>query len=298
MRTFFAALIGALLAFGPAGAADTTHHKIVSIDGSADARRVSVRIDERLGEAALANLGSAIAARAKAGETVATIAVYLPGGDLAHAPWATLKASASGFDITVSGLTAEDEAALRAEAGADGRAIVGMWLTSPPALPGRLTILRAKGGKLIAEWQLKSGQKTVDDLVAQKTGRGIRYDVVGGDGAYYLAAWGGALELGDKSRVIAVAEHIAIGKPVAVKAAPVLPAPAGDAAKTVSPSTTKAGALAAADATTAVEAKPGLASKSGSAAQPNRPRRPQKTAAPARRKGAPVADLMGSSIAR
>lgn len=298
MKRIMAALLSALFVMGPAAAVETIPHKIVSIDGPADARRIAVRIDARLPEAALSNLAAAISAKSKPGEAVSVISVFLPGGDLAHAPWATLKAKDGGVEIVVSGLSAQDEAAFRAEASADGRDILGVWLTSPPALPGRLTILRAKGGKLVAEWRLKSGQKTVDDLLAQKTGRGIRYDVVGGDGAYYLATWGGTLELGDRARVIAVAERLVAERPAPVAAAPLAKTPAVEAGKVAVSNDGKAGALAKADAVAAGEVPPGQLDQSVPATNAQRPRRAQKSVTSTRRNGAPVADLMGSAIAR
>ncbi len=191
-------------------------YKIVSDDDAAGLRRVTVRIDRRLSESDLKAVSDTLTKAQKSGSSGAQIdavAFYLPTMKLAQGPWAEQRLS-SGGKITILGLRLDEEIAYRAEALSDQRPIIGMWLTSPPALPGRLTIWREKGGKTFAEWRLRSGQKTVDELDETQSSRGRRFNIAGVSGAYYLATWGGDLELGDKSSVIAVAERLVIDKAV------------------------------------------------------------------------------------
>lgn len=200
-------------------AAEAPHYKVVSVDGEPTARKLSVRIDNRLSEAAAKELAKALSDKTKAGERVATVNFYLPDGELSEGPWGVARIEAAGIQLNVLGLRAEEEAAYRAEAENDTRDVVGVWLTSPPALPGKLTIVRGAKGRFVSEWHLRSGQKTTDELTMTRVSRGTRYDVVGGDGAYYLAAWNGSLQLADATRIIATAEKLAVEKKPATVAA-------------------------------------------------------------------------------
>ncbi len=211
MARIWASLIcvGLLACAGPAHAQALPDSKTVSIDGPEGARVIAVRVNERLSERVLYDLAGDLAAKHKSGETVAAISFFLPKSDLAAQPWAIARFENTRPDIAILGLRAEEEALFRSEAQLDGRDVVGVWLTSPPALPGKLTILKSKDG-LIAEWHLRNGQKTYDKLNASRSSRGVRYTVIGGDGAYYLAARGGELLLGDATRIIAVAERLPV----------------------------------------------------------------------------------------
>lgn len=284
MARFQTALAGMCLFWGllvlgaPAEASEAPAYKIASVDGETGSRRLAVRIDTRLPEKALKDLAGGIAAKAKTNEQIAVVKFYLPGSELVQEPWATARFDGANISVTVSGLRAEEEAAFLAEAEQDMRDVVGVWLTSPPALPGKLTILKAPKGRFIAEWHLRSGQKTSDEVTRSQVSRGYRYDVVGGDGAYYLATWGGALQLGDATRVIAMAEKLVVEKKPVNTAKPVA------AASPLVPAATTA--VPAANPTTLTDA---------SKAVP----RPQRAKAPVRQKSrSSVADLMGGSIAR
>ncbi|MEQ1715514.1 MAG: hypothetical protein ABL907_05950 [Hyphomicrobium sp.] len=309
MHRLFGALLCALLFAFPclvlpelgstAAAGEPAANKVVSVDGTPDARKITVRVAQRLTETALKDLAAALRDKAKPGEKIAAVAAYLPREELSQSPWAVVKLD-PGVDVKVLGLRVEEETAFRAEAQSDARDVIGVWLTSPPALPGRLTLVRAKGGKTIAEWHLRSGEKTVDEVFASKTSKGQRYDIAGSGGAYYLATWSGDLELGDKSRVIAVAERlqlekrdltknaatkdsakgVAVPAPVAASSADVKAVPAGQHGV---PATATAAALDA---------------KTGDVSKPQKPGRYAAKAPAPHRAGAPATDFMGSSIAR
>lgn len=281
------ALLAACLPVSHVLAADIVPHKIVSVDGEPKSRKLSVRIDTRMTEKAIKDLAVGIAAKHKPGEAIATIAFYLPGHELTQAPWANARISGVNAEVSVMGLRAEEETAFRAEAETDTRDVVGVWLTSPPALPGKLTILRAQKGCFIAEWHLRSGQKTTDEVTMARVSRGYRYDVVGGDGAYYLATWSGPLQLGDATRTIALAEKLVIDKkPIAASKALNAIAPAQPVAAGASTATQGTPAAGPASATLAT-ADPAKAA----------PRSRRKSVAK-RKTGSSVADLMGGSLTR
>lgn len=260
-------------------------------DGPADARKLFVRIKARLPESGLKDLAASLAARSKPGTRLALVNVYLAGNAKAADPWAIVRIVEGAPQISVLGLRAEEEAVFRAEAQADTRDVVGHWLTSPPALPGKLTIVRGSGGRFVAEWHLRNGQKTSDEVAASRSSRGQRFDVIGGEGNYYVAAWDGSLQLGDATRTIAVAERLIVEpRP----AAPV-------AAKAQSRTQSAALPTAAAAAEPTNPALPAAAGAGPSVAAPepaaSKARRTLK-AAPARKSRSSVADLMGGALAR
>lgn len=256
-------------------------YKTLGIDGPESAREMAVRVNGRLSERVLYDLAGDLAAKHKPGETIAAISFFLPKSDLAAQPWAIARFKNTRPDIAILGLRAEEEALFRSEAQLDGRDVVGVWLTSPPALPGKLTILKSKDG-LIAEWHLRNGQKTYDKLNASRSSRGMRYTVIGGDGAYYLASYGGELLLGDATRIIAVAERLPVDPNARLaarkaQASAVTPAMPDQAAAT-------------ADAASAAPVIP--------AAKTPGTRSRRAVRAPAPKGGGFVADLMRGAIAR
>lgn len=278
-----------LILTAPVHASDAPKFRIVAVDGTPDARMLAVRIESRLPQKDLKDLSLAIAASRKKGETVASLRFYLPGNELTQDPWATAQIDGSNAQLNVLGLRAEDEAQYRAEAQSEMRDVVGVWITSPPALPGKLTILRTAKGGFMAEWHLRSGQKTTDQLMLSRSSRGQRYEVVGGEGAYYLATWSGPLQLGDATRVIAYGEKLVIEKkpaapPVALQTQK--PVVAGSAPG-------PAAATLQADGTAAADASGATVVPAATAPRPRRAK--QATRAKPR---SSVADLMGSSLSR
>ncbi|MGQ0457723.1 MAG: hypothetical protein ACT4OU_11745 [Hyphomicrobium sp.] len=195
--------------------------QIVSEDARQDGVALSVRIQGRLTEADLKRVADTLRLRRAAGKPpIESLAFYLPGMDIAGQPWADAT-FAPDPRVVVKGLRREEQDAYRAEASADARDVVGVWLTSSPAPLGLLTIYREPGRKLFAEWRLRNGHKSVDEIYESVGNRGRRYDIAGSDGGYYLALWSGALQLGDRSSVIAVAERLTFEK----KALEVIAAP-------------------------------------------------------------------------
>lgn len=228
-----------LLALVPmAQAGPQPPYRVVSEDGSGDNRRIAVRLDARLPEAELKAIAATFRDKAVSAQTPAVVTFYLPGMALSQSPWAEMR-FAPEPRIAINGLRFEEVTAFATEAAADPRDVFGVWLTAPPALPGKLTIWRDKSGKRFADWHLRSGQKTTDELDEIKTSRGRRFEIKGSNGGYYLATWAGALELGEGKTVIAVAERLVIPKETAPKAkpAPVATAlpPATDSKRASSP---------------------------------------------------------------
>jgi hypothetical protein len=186
-------------------------YKIVSEDIQAGSKSISVRIDGRLNEADLASLADTLQRQKAPDKTALLVKYYLPAMPLNDAPWAVVH-YAPNRNVTINGLRLDEEEAFRAKAESDPRNLVGVWLTSPPAVPGKLTIWRETNRNMYAEWQLRNGTKTIDQLVETRSQRGRRYNIVGADGGYYLGLWNGSLELGDQDSVIAIAERLKFEK--------------------------------------------------------------------------------------
>lgn len=219
MKRRYLAVIVTMITTAAFGGQMAPAFQIVSEDGDAAARRLAVRAGQRLSEPDLKAMAETIKARQPAGTVIEVIRVYLPDMKLTQNAWAEVH-PAGGGKVVINGLRADEIEAYRAEAAGDTRAVIGVWLTAPPAMPGRLTIWRDKSGKVSAEWRLRNGEKSVDELIESKVSNGRRFDIVGAGGGYYLATHGGDLELGQKSNVIAVAERLTFEK-APVKAEPI-----------------------------------------------------------------------------
>jgi hypothetical protein len=192
----------------------------IAHDATSDGRRtVGVRLERRLDDATLVRIATAVHARSAPGVSRARVTFLLPGQAVAD-PWATVVLSPEPR-VTIHGLSVADVDALTAEHRADQRTMVGSWLTSPPAPPARLTIYRS-GGRLLAEWRLRNGQRTVDDVQETASDAGRRYVVAGGGS--FLVVRSGELQIWDGTTRIATAERIRAEPP------PAPPAAAGAAA--------------------------------------------------------------------
>ncbi len=222
--SWFLSLIGcmtaALLAIGLAAPAHarSPSHEIVSEDIRDGVAIFSVRLDDRLSEADVKALAHDIRTKAPPAKQPQSIKFFLSAMALSAPAWADVDFGPDAR-VTIRGLRLEEERAFRAEAAGDQRALIGVWLTSPPALTGKLTIWRDKNKKLFSEWQLRTGIKTVDALTEIRSQRGRRYAIDGSDGGYYLALWNGELELGDATNVVAIAERLTINSKPPLQAA-------------------------------------------------------------------------------
>ena len=184
--------------------------KVFSEDASAGRRVVAVRIDHRISEAEVSRIAEAVKSRARAQAARTQVNFYLNGVRAGEGAWASAT-YAPDLKIVVNGLTAEEEQAFAAEVENDPRNVVGAWLTGAPAVPGRLMVFREKN-RLFAEWRVRGGHRTVDEVVESRGSRGHRFDIPGDDSQYYVMLPGGALELRDKTALIAVAERIPLAK--------------------------------------------------------------------------------------
>ena len=221
MLALAAGFCGALSAPAPVQA--ETHHlppyASVNEELSEQRRAVFVRIDRRIDEAGLLGIAREVQAREKRAYARTQVNFVLPGMPMNQGSWASVL-FAPEPKVMVHGLSRTDEELFLAEHRADRRPLLGSWLTSPPAAPGRLTIY-SDHGKVFAEWRLRGGQKTVDELIDTTAKAVRRFDVPGG--GYYVLTRSGELEIWDKTNLIATAERIRpehLTLPVAVALGP------------------------------------------------------------------------------
>ncbi len=218
-------------------------YRAVSEDLSEQRRSVFVRIDRRLDDADLQAIAADVQARAKRSYARTQVNFILPGMPSNQSAWASVL-FAPDAKILIHGLSRADEDVFLAEHKADRRSLLGSWLTSSPAPLGRLTIY-SDHGKVFAEWRLRGGQKTVDELFDTTTKTVRRFDVPGG--GYFVLTRAGELEIWDKTNLIATAERIrpeqlatptvtaTAGKGAVVAARPSLSAPSAANAMPSSP---------------------------------------------------------------
>jgi hypothetical protein len=198
---------------------------VVSQDVAEQRRSVAVRVARRLDDAELALVGETVRARDKRAFARTHVNIFLPGQPLTQGPWASVLL-APDPKVVVHGLRRDDEEMFLAEHRADRRPMLGSWLTSPPAVPGRLTIY-SDAGRIYAEWRLRSGQKTVEEVQdgpALKSGRRLEIPGAG----FYVLTRTGDLEIWDKSTLIATAERIRpdhLAFPAAVALGKTMPGP-------------------------------------------------------------------------
>lgn len=189
----------------PAQAGSQPVYKTIAEDASESRRIVSVRLDTRAGEDELARIATSLRKGDQDGRRT-LVNFYLPGMSLKETSWATAT-FAPALKISVHGLTLDEEAAYRAEAAREKRPVVGMWLTQAPAVPGLLVIYREKT-KLFAEWRVRGGHRTVEEVIESRWNGGRRFDIAGDAGQHYVLVSGGVLELREKSGLIAAAEPV------------------------------------------------------------------------------------------
>jgi hypothetical protein len=206
---------------GPTAVADDkAPYRIVSEDISADTSRryVAVVLPRRIAEAEIGRIAEVVRAKEKVLHEKTTVNFYLPGMKIGQGAWA-VATFAPTLKIGIVGLRLDEEQTALADAQVDRRVLIGVWLTAPPAAPGRLILYRA-GAKTFAEWRLRDGSKSVDELVESRDPRGRHLAPVSASGGteFYLLAWTGELELRDGATVIATAERLpGIGDKITAK---------------------------------------------------------------------------------
>lgn len=169
-------------------------------------RYAAVLLPRRHAETELARIADLVRAKEKAPHEKTVINFYLPGMKVGQGAWATATYQPA-LKVQIIGLRLDEEQSAIAEATADRRALVGVWLMAPPASPGRLTIFR-DGAKTFAEWRLRSGARSVEQLVETRDPKGHRLAPAAGGTENYLLGWSGELELRDGVSVIATGERL------------------------------------------------------------------------------------------
>jgi hypothetical protein len=196
---------------------------VVSEETSEQRHAFAVRLEARVDEVALMKIATTLKSRAKREYAKTQVSFFLPGMAITQGSWANVLFSPDP-KLTVSGLRLEDEELLHAEFKADTRAMLGSWLTSPPAPAGRLTIY-SDHGRIFAEWRLRSGMKSVDELRDSPVGKAKRFDMSGG--GHYVLTKSGDIEIWDQTTLIAVGERMRHDAPTAPAVIAARPAPAG-----------------------------------------------------------------------
>ncbi len=207
MRAMLVAVAAATIA-GSVQAADVQPaYKVVAEEKSETNRTVDVRIERRIDEADVTAIANAIVNRETKPFTRTIVNFVLPMSKPGEPPWASASLVRE-VRVKIAGLRLDEERQFVAEARADRRDVIGAWLTSTPATPGRLTIYR-ENRRLYAEWRMRSGVRTRDEVAETRTSSGRRFDLkAAANDDHFVILAAGDLEIRAKGALIAVGERI------------------------------------------------------------------------------------------
>ena len=213
MRAMLVVITAVTLA-GAVNAADVQPvYKVIAEEKSEANRTVDVRIERRIDEADVTAIANAIVNRETKPYMRTIVNFVLPMAKPGEPPWASASLVRE-LKVKIPGLRLDEERQFLSEARADRRDVIGSWLTSTPATPGRLTIYR-ENKRLYAEWRMRSGVRTQDEVAETRTSSGRRFDLkLAANDDHFVIMAGGDLEIRAKGAVIAVGERIKDGPAV------------------------------------------------------------------------------------
>lgn len=184
-------------------------YKVVAEDrGTEDRRVIEVSLERRAGETELMRIAGEVKAKGARPNERTIVNFHLGTTKVSGTPWAVARFKPD-TRVLVIGLRLDEEERYVAEARADKRNLVGVWLTSSPLSPGKMTLYR-EGGRLFAEWRLRGGQMSVMELAGNPV-RGNRLtDKSGKSRDNFVLLGNGELEVRDGDQVVGVAERVSL----------------------------------------------------------------------------------------
>lgn len=184
-------------------------YKVVAEDRGTEGRRViEVGLERRASETELMRIAGEVKAKGAQSSERTIVNFHLGTTKVSGTPWAVARFRPDAR-VLVIGLRLDEEERYVAEARADKRNLIGVWLTSSPLSPGKMTIYR-DAGRLFAEWRLRGGQVSVLEL-AGTPARGNRLTDKSGKSRDNLVLLGnGELEVRDGDQVVGVAERVSL----------------------------------------------------------------------------------------
>lgn len=206
MRAVLATMLAISASSGVAAQTLPTY-RVIAEEKSEAGRTVDIRIERRLDEADIGAIANAIVGKETKPYARTTVNFILPAARPGEPPWANATLVRE-IRVKIPGLRLDEERMFVAEAHGDRRDVIGSWLTSTPATPGRLTLYR-EGRKLFAEWRMRTGVKTQDEVTETRVSAGRRFDLKSGASEdHFLMLPNGDLEIRAKGTLIASAERI------------------------------------------------------------------------------------------
>lgn len=187
------------------------------ISAGTSTRFVAIALPRRQVEAELTRIAEVARAAEKQPFEKTVVNFYLPGMRIGQGAWAVATFNPA-LKVSIVGLRLDEEQTAEAELKVDRRNLIGSWLMAPPATPGRLTIYK-EGARSFAEWRLRDGTRSVEELSEQKDHRGRHMSPVAGGSMYYLLSDKGELELRDERSIIATGERLRVANDKAAEVA-------------------------------------------------------------------------------
>ena len=168
---------------------------------------LDLRLERKASEQELATIARELRDDAGGAYERIFILYYLPGMKPGSGAWATSHYN-PGLNVSILGMTAEQEQVLSKEPSTTGGDVIGNWIDDG-ILAGKITIFKVDGIAHFHE-RFKDGSELTKRLVERKTSSGWRYDYAEGSstGDHYVINQSGALEIRDNEGLISVARKL------------------------------------------------------------------------------------------
>ncbi len=132
---------------------------------------------------------------------------YLPGMLPDAGAWATTHFNPS-LQVSILGMTTEQEQALARQVNSPGQQVIGVWLDKSPS--ANRTTLYKKGGKIFWERKFWDGSELTLEMIERSSSSGRRFDMRerNASGDYIVIRASGVLELRDSIGLISTARSV------------------------------------------------------------------------------------------
>ncbi|MCH9020330.1 MAG: peptidoglycan-binding protein [Proteobacteria bacterium] len=168
---------------------------------------LDVRLDRRASEQEIASIARELKDNAGGTYERTFIMFYLPGMTPGAGAWATAIFD-PGLEVSVLGMTTDQERSLTSAPPTTGGDIIGVWIKDRfPA--SRITIFKKNGVPRIQQ-KYNDGSESTTRLLEQETSSGWRYDYAEGSatGDHFVITRSGTLEIRDNEGTISVARRV------------------------------------------------------------------------------------------
>ncbi len=169
---------------------------------------LDVRLSRKATEKELAQIARELKGGTPGSYSRTFILHYLPGMQPGAGAWATTHFNPS-LQVSILGMTTEQEQALARQVNSPGQQVIGVWLDETPYTANRTTLYK-KGGKIFWERKFKDGSELTEEMIERSSSSGRRFDMRDRNafGDYLVINTSGVLELRDSIGLISTARPV------------------------------------------------------------------------------------------